>query len=167
MGFFETVRDLVFPPCCVGCGLRMPPALAGKSAPLLCKDCAKDWEEGMLSQCPQCFSPYWECRCQPAKMKRAGSDCLLKLSAYAGAEESHAIDRVILRMKRKLHARDVQCCVKELAPILQKAVRDAEEKTPISHTVVLHLPRTRKNVRRYGFDQAAELSCFVRFPMMT
>lgn len=156
--FLQTVRDLCFPPRCVGCGDRLPPSVGMKKAPFFCPVCAPLWEQSLLSQCPDCFAAYCDCRCQPKIMERAGSLGLIKLAPYTDAGEHATVRRAVYGMKRSPRSRTFNCCAEELAPALCRTVEKQNEKTPISHTVITYLPRSRKSVRRYGFDQARELA---------
>jgi len=83
---------------------------------------------------------------------------LRKLSPYGAESEPHAIDLLIRNMKTHPRKRVIAACVEELAPILKTELSFWNEKTPISHTVIAYLPRSRKKVLQYGFDQARELA---------
>lgn len=156
--FLRIASDLLFPPCCVGCGKRLRPSMNKEKTPYFCHDCALQWEKSLLSQCPDCFAPYCECECQPSAMKRVGSKGLIKLAPYHKEEHYQTVSHAIHSMKRTPRARVFNCCAESLADPLLKAVRALDEETPISHTVIVHLPRSIKNAKRYGFDQARELA---------
>lgn len=156
--FVRIARDLLFPPCCVGCGKRISPSMTKEKTPYFCPDCALEFEKSLLSQCPDCFAPYCECNCQPNAMKRVGSKGLIKLAPYHKEEHYRTVSHAIHSMKRTPRARVFDCCAENLAQPLLKAVRATDEKKPISHTVIVHLPRSVRNARRYGFDQAKELA---------
>ena len=129
-----------------------------EKTPYFCPDCALEWEKCLLSQCPDCFMPYCECQCQPYAMKRVGSKGLIKLAPYHTEENYRIVSHAIHSMKRTPRARVFDCCAENLARPLLKALRALDEKTPISHTVIVHLPRSVQNAKRYGFDQARELA---------
>ena len=156
--FLRITADLLFPPCCVGCGKRIFPSMGKEKTPYFCPDCALEWEKCLLSQCPDCFMPYCECQCQPYAMKRVGSKGLIKLAPYHKEEHYRTVSHAIHSMKRTPRARVFDCCAENLCENLIKTLHTSDEETPISHTVIVHLPRTRKNAKRYGFDQARELA---------
>ena len=158
ISFLRVALDLLFPPCCVGCGKRILPSTTKDKTPYFCSDCALEWEKSLLSQCPDCFAPYCECHCQPHAMKRVGSRGLIKLAPYYKQEQYRAVSHAIHSMKRTPRARVFDCCADALCENLIKELRSSDEKTPISHTVIVHLPRTHQNAKRYGFDQARELA---------
>lgn len=157
-GFFKTLAELCFPPRCVGCGARLAPAIEKERTPYFCETCAQKWEKGILGQCSRCNAPFFECRCQPRVMQKAGSAALLKLAPYDTEHPDAPMVHAIRSIKKYPRARTVSCLAKELAPILVKAVAELNEKTPISHTVIAHIPRAKRKVRRFGFDQAQALA---------
>lgn len=112
----------------------------------------------MLRQCPNCNSAYCACSCQPSIMKQAGSAGLLKLAPYEADSEADPVVYAIRSMKKHPRARVVACCGEELVPLLRKAVEMLNEKRPISHTVIAYIPRAKKKVLQYGFDQAKLLA---------
>ena len=158
MSTLRVFGDLFFPPCCVGCGKRLSPSLGKEKTPYFCSDCARSWEKSLLSQCPDCFGAYCECRCQPYAMKRAGSKGLIKLAPYQKEGDHSAVCHAIHSMKRRPRKRVFDCCAHELSQPLLKAVAISEQKASISRTVIVHLPRSVGKFRRYGFDQARELA---------
>ena len=152
------VRDLFFPPCCVGCGKRLAPSTGKGKTPYFCRDCALEWEKSLLAQCPDCFAAYSECNCQPHAMKRTGCAGLIKLAPYHTEGAHQTVGHAIHSMKRTPRSRVFLCCAEELSDRLLKSVDASQEKTPISRTVIVHLPRSLQNAKRYGFDQARELA---------
>lgn len=152
------LRELLFPPRCIGCGERLSPGTGKKGSPYFCTECAPKWENDQLSQCPECYAAYCDCRCVPSIMSRAGVKEWVKLAPYHGDRGTSVTDRVIRGMKHEPRRRSFDCCARSLAPLLLSALEKAEEKVPISRTVIGCLPRSREKVRQYGFDQARELA---------
>ena len=113
--FLRIASDLLFPPCCVGCGKRLRPSMNKEKTPYFCHDCALQWEKSLLSQCPDCFAPYCECECQPSAMKRVGSKGLIKLAPYHKEEHYQTVSHAIHSMKRTPRARVFNCCAESLA----------------------------------------------------
>ena len=151
------LRDLFFPPRCASCGTRLDLSLSAEPTPLLCKACRLELAQQQLSQCPQCFEPHCNCRCAPPILTKAGCVSFRKLAPY-GEAGKHAADRLVRSLKVHPRTRVIDACVKELATILADEVSYQNEKVPISHTVIAYLPRSRRKVVQYGFDQARELA---------
>ena len=127
--FLRIASDLLFPPCCVGCGKRLRPSMNKEKTPYFCPVCALEFEKSLLSQCPNCFAPYCKCECQPYSMKRVGSKGLIKLAPYHKEEHYQTVSHAIHSMKRTPRARVFNCCAESLADPLLKAVRALDEET--------------------------------------
>lgn len=151
---FTVIAALFFPPRCAGCGKRLPPPVEKEGA-AFCAECAKNWQSAMRVQCTQCFQPYSSCQCQPHEMKRAGVHALLKLAPY-NAEKSHAVRATVSCLKTHALQRVFDALAVELAPGVLAALEKGECRA--EQTVITHLPRTKRALRRAGFDQAAELA---------
>lgn len=158
MKLFRTVSELLFPPQCLGCGQRFAPSLGEQSAPWLCKSCRTEFERSCLLQCPECFAAYLDCTCAPSVMKRAGCVSFIKLAPYGDDRELETVRRIILKNKHFPARRGFAFCADALCEGVKKAVAVCDENMPISHTVMAHLPRTRRNLKKYGFDQAKGLA---------
>jgi ComF family protein len=154
MSWFKTAEQLIHPPHCVGCGQKLRASFGGYTAPLLCAECATAWERSTLAQCPQCFRAYRDCTCAPYAVTRAGGAALIKMAPYTEESELRVVRGVLLGIKKRPSRRGMQFCADALCEGTEKALREAEENMPISHTVVAHLPRSRRNARLYGFDQS-------------
>ena len=154
-GLWRNLGDLVFPPRCFGCGRLLLPALGQGKSPCFCKSCETEWERACLAQCPQCFAAYLDCTCMPHVMKQAGCAALIKVVPYGEESELRAVRHAVLASKRAPRSRHAAFFAESLREGVEKALADADQKMPISHTVMAHLPRTRQNFRAYGFDQAA------------
>ena len=154
----RSLHDIFFPPTCLSCRKRMRPSFGSQITPRLCADCAHDFERSKLSQCGTCFAAVCDCTCQPYAMKRAGSCGLVKVAPLGEAPELQCVRNLIYRVKRVGGRECFDFCSDELLPLVQRELRSQNEKEPISHTVVAHLPRSRRNVSFYGFDQAARLA---------
>lgn len=157
-GVVSLLRDLLFPPRCIGCAERMSPCTEKKGDPYFCASCAKKWENDQLAQCPDCYAAYCDCRCIPTVMTRAGVKEWIKLAPYHGDRGTSVTDCVVRGMKKEPRRRSFECCARSLKPLLLSALEKAKEEVPVSHTVIGYLPRAREKVRRYGFDQARELA---------
>lgn len=81
---------------------------------------------------------------------------LLKLAPYTERAEHYVTRRMILNIKQNPHARAFAFLAEELAEILRPVLRErAETDGDTSVPAVLTwLPRSRRHLRAYGFDQA-------------
>lgn len=153
--FFSIAKNLLFPPRCAGCHTLLPPTAMGENA-VLCTECLKQWRTELCVSCPECFAAYPDCRCQPSVLKRAGSAALLKLAPYGDSASERVMHRIVWDMKKQPRRRVVAMLAKELAtPLLEETDKLGWEKEQL---VLVHLPRDRRKVRRYGVDQAEMLA---------
>ena len=156
--FFKVLEELMFPPKCLGCRERMRLSLTEKPTARLCVKCEAAWEHSRFAQCPECFAAYCDCTCAPPVLKRAGCAALIKAVPYGEEAELYVVRRILLDAKHHFKARATDFLAENVRELLEKTLAELEQKTPISHTVMAHLPRTRRNFRLYGFDQAARLA---------
>lgn len=153
--FFTVAKNLLFPPRCAGCHALLPPTVTGDGE-IFCSECKKEWYAELCLQCSDCFAAYPECRCQPAVLKRAGSVGLLKLVPYGDTSRERVAHTLVLDMKKHPSRRTVEMLAKELRDsIFKETEKLGWEK---EHVVLVHLPRERRSVRRYGADQAEVLA---------
>ncbi len=153
-------KELIFPPRCAACGKLLPPNLSGETG-ALCDACSAAWVRETTHQCPTCFLAYHTCRCSLSNMQAQGISVYVKLAPYG--DEQSVVRRTVVGLKDHVSARTVRFLAKELAPGVRAAI-EASERTrrkngavPLE-TVICHLPRSRRNRRRAGFDQAAVLA---------
>ena len=156
--FLKLCAELCFPPRCVGCGERLAPTVGKDKPTYFCDRCTPKWQKTLVSQCPDCSKALCECDCQPSLMKKAGSAGLLKLAPYDTENTGDPMVYAIRSIKKHPRARAVDCFARELAPVLEKRMREEGEKMPVSHTVMAYIPRARWKIRRFGFDHAEALA---------
>lgn len=156
--FLKLCAELCFPPRCVGCGERLAPTVGTDKPTYFCKRCVLLWQKVLVSQCADCHRALCECDCQPSLMKRAGSVGLLKLAPYDTEKTGDPMVYAIRSIKKHPRERAIDCLAHELAPILEKRMREEGEKMPVSHTVMAYIPRARWKIRRFGFDHAEALA---------
>lgn len=155
MNIKTVVRDLLFPPRCIACRKLLP--RGGKDA-AFCVSCGEKWKRERHAQCPVCGLQYDLCQCIPSPMKRAGCKKLIKLVPYNKEGERCRVARqVILGVKHQARTRAFDFLAGELAPYLERAVREAE-RTESLPTVISFLPRSKRAKRENGFDQAEKLA---------
>ncbi|MBQ9779070.1 MAG: ComF family protein [Clostridia bacterium] len=151
---FTLLKNLLFPPRCVGCGRRMPPLCKGDA---LCGDCRLQWEAELRHTCPDCFALCGECTCLPPLLKRAKATALVRCAYYGEGEENRVARHVVLSVKRHPDRAALRFAAREMLEGVQAAV--LREWYSLDRVVLTHLPRAARNRRRYGLDQAQELAC--------
>ena len=155
--FLRACKELCFPPCCVGCGERLEPSVGGKAVPYFCERCAPLWQRCLVGQCNECHRAFFECDCQTALMKRAGSEGLLKVAPYDTERAGDPMVYALRNLKKHPRQRVLECLASEMSTVLKKHI-EKEEKWPVSHTVIVHIPRAGRKIRLLGFDHAELLA---------
>ncbi len=148
-----TLRDLLFPPRCAVCGERQEAHTSGSEPLVLCATCRELWERETRLQCDDCFCEAYRCRCATPLMKKAGVTELLRLMPYGDGGKHRAARRIVSSLKTRHSARCFSFVAEELADEVRGALSSVRE-----NAVITFLPRTRRAVRRYGYDQAEELA---------
>lgn len=150
------LRALLFPPTCVGCRslLRVPDYR--KEAPFLCPTCEKDWHAAGQEICEVCREPIGRCLCVTEEMRAAHIEVARKLAYYRHGTREPIVNRAVYRIKEArdrraigLFAAPMAVCATELAATCGHTASD---------TVLVPLPRSRRNRLTSGTDQARELA---------
>jgi len=136
------------PSCCE------PFELGKEGNGVLCDDCFTKWQDCKNTLCPECGNIATVCRCEPALMKAGGASTLIKLGFYES--NSTVIQKIVLYMKDVRDKRVFDFVALELSALLQTYLE--ENNVNLSDIVFTYSPRSRKNYRKSGFDQAAEIS---------
>jgi len=134
--------DTLFVSRCIACRKRIGEANA------LCRSCAEKLEDEKRNECGICGKKLSECTCSNDYLRRNGVRRTIKLLHYLPDDESYVGNLLLYRLKRNylhvIHA--------FLASELSHSYRSLIE--PWEDTVVTYVPRTARQKRKYGFDQA-------------
>lgn len=133
----------------------------------------------MRKQCARCFLEYCTCRCVPSGLRARGVSSYIKLAPYDISEWDSVTRRLVLGVKENQTRHIFSFLASELSVGVRAAVaasdksREKQGKAPLE-TVITYLPRSKRGVNRFGFDQASALAralakkCGYRFvPLLT
>lgn len=139
--------NFLFPKKCALCGNVLGFYEKGD----LCPECFGEYREELAKPCPVCKKSCAECRCSDKRFDAFGSPRHTALGFYR--EYDDPVGRLVYRLKRE-YDRDLQ---KFFARSLASAIlHDLGEKA--KDFCVTYPPRSKKSIRKYGFDQAECLS---------
>lgn len=154
-GIRELVVNLLFPPRCACCRSLLEitdEALHGGYC--LCSECRSLWERAKLENCPECLCPSHLCLCAPTdgKLKRYK---IPKLITYT-PEKNNIQSKMIFALKRVNDRRICKFVANELAVSLCSYLKD--ERVLPDSCIYTYVPRRKRAMGKYGFDQASRLS---------
>lgn len=148
--FTEFLKNLFFPNKCTGCGDRMSP---DNNYPL-CPKCIAEWEKEKIRLCPICGQKIRECYCgYRYDISKLFYD-EKRLCTYSKKNDSVG-KRLILRAKYHDDGTVFDFLGKELSELLE----DYEKE----ECIITFIPRSRKNIRKIGFDQVFEIASRLSF----
>jgi ComF family protein len=117
-----------------------------------CPSCAKLYAEQRKWGCGICGAPLGACLCSGAFLERHGVRRMVKLFRYRPDNSELVGNRLLYRLKRH----NIRVLQDFLARELAASVRDL---LPLNETyAVAYVPRTKKHIGKYGFDQSAALA---------
>ncbi|MBQ3100902.1 MAG: ComF family protein [Clostridia bacterium] len=153
------ILSWLYVPKCTVCKKR----LDADRTVLLCDECLLRWEREKGSNCPICGQKSDKCWCGIKLDTKGAIYAELHLSFYSSSVES-VTKCIILSIKYKLDKRVADMLSYELAEIIERNIG-------IENTVIVHVPRSVKSIRYYGFDQslilADEISQILSIPHCT
>lgn len=148
--FFE---NLLFPPKCVGCKeLYQKNIFDGCDVPL-CEKCRIKWEYEKLDICPDCGLEMTVCNCGSKLLDKLGVDSFIKLVNYSATNKSVG-KSALLYLKRHKNKKAFDYFASQLSYASVGNLKRSE----CQKAVVAYVPRGRKSLVEYGFDQSRELA---------
>ena len=162
LGGVRWLLGLLFPPRCAACG-KLLPVSATKADTPFCSACAAGWSRALSKQCDSCFQPFENCHCTASVLEKQGIRRFVKLSPYS-EEPSLSVPRLtVLGIKRQCTRSTFSFLAASLRLTTLAAVRAADlerqrQGKPPLDTVISYLPRSGRNLKKYGFDQAKTLA---------
>lgn len=120
-----------------------------------CSDCREAYLASKMSICPECALEAEKCRCMPPLLKKNKVKALRRLFFYSkekGAEPQNRLVYFVKKNKSKRATRDV---ARELKTLI---AGELARETPKGKPVIVSVPRSRRGLLEYGFDQSALLA---------
>ncbi|MBQ9745285.1 MAG: ComF family protein [Clostridia bacterium] len=135
-----SIFSLIFPRRCAGCGEF--------AEGVFCELCAAKYEQIKRVPCRRCGAAHSLCRCKPEKLAGERGVSTRHLFAFEG-ETARSL---VYKLKRKNLSALQKFFAAECASLIREEMRRGEE------YIVTYVPRAKKSVREYGFDQAQILA---------
>ena len=134
----DRLLDLLFVPRCAVCRVRMDASGDG-----ICDKCRRSYESAKDTFCDFCGMTAAQCYCMPYNLVGSGCMSYRKLLFYK-KDGAPVVRSMIYAVKRRHTLAVMRFLADELAALTGGVMAD---------TLVTFAPRTRKAVRRYGYDQ--------------
>lgn len=139
----EKILKIMFVKRCVGCGQLLVYDYDG----YMCEECFERWESEKTEVCPDCFEEHVKCEC---RFQNSKVDSVRHLAAYSSKDELVA-NMVVYAMKESNDSDVFEFAANEMADNLI-------DKSKLENTVCLGVPRSPKNIKKYGYDHAKKLA---------
>lgn len=150
------LRNLLFPPRCIGCGelLRVPDYR--REAPYFCPACAEKWTREAAERCGICGREVGDCTCVTEEMLAAHIATFRKLAYYRQGQREFVQNRMVYRIKEARDRRTVGFFADGLSRIVTELLR--ENGWRAADCALVWLPRGTGKRLATGTDQARELA---------
>ncbi len=154
MTFSEFAERYIFVRKCAGCG-----ELLGydERRDAFCPVCRIRWERAKAESCNVCHQSMVECGCMPKKLSKTGLITLMKLIPYRTAEVQRPENRVIYFLKHNKNKRVNRFIADQLSYRLKELLSDMGKRP--DDMVLTYIPRSKRAIAKYGFDQAELICC--------
>lgn len=149
MKFDEFIGRFIMIRKCAGCGELLP---YEARADAFCPDCRAKWDAAKASECPVCAKAAVECDCMPKALAKAGVATLKKLVPYRASESSSPSNKILYYIKHNKNPRVTHFIADELSHRVYEIMRQTG--AAAEDTVITNVPRSRKAIIKYGFDQS-------------
>ena len=140
---------LICVPRCAGCDKRLDP----EQKDCLCEDCRFLYESAKERECARCGKRLDTCTCPTPNLQKNRIRLLTKLVYYHPRSNNLAVNKMIFKLKKTSESRLVDMFSSDLARTIAPIVEGNKEKY-----VVTYAPRTKKAIKKYGYDHMELLS---------
>lgn len=120
-----------------------------------CAACRVKWEMAKIRTCSHCGNAAVECECMPKLLSKSGMQTLKKLVIYDTERQNEPENKMIYLLKHRRNKRVARFVAEQLSHRVYELLRETGEDR--EDFVLAYIPRTKRAVAEYGFDQSEEL----------
>lgn len=154
----NTARRLIEVPFCASCSERLSPfpqkGISTSEYVCLCADCAAKWHMAKSKMCPKCAETAEKCVCTPKFFKKY-QEYIPAVCFYAN-DGGNVPSNTVLTFKHKKCGDLSRFLASELAPKIRELLKNRDISS--EDLIITWIPRQRKNIKKYGFDQGERLA---------
>ena len=155
---FTFVRRLVCVPKCASCGERLSPFddgdILSHGKVCFCKDCLSAWHKAKSQMCNYCFKTADKCTCMPKK--NTFTQPTIPSLFFYRPDGKLPESKAIYTLKHKRYSELYDFVAEELAPKIEDLLKELEISP--EDCIFTYIPRTKKGLKKNGFDQSELLS---------
>ena len=152
MGYFEELKKIISVHKCVSCRAILSREDFDES---FCPICKLHWQMAMTQSCPDCYGAAAECSCMPKQLSGAGALTLRRLFFYSAKKDNEPQNKLVYFLKHYKNKRASRFAAAQLLHAARQELDTLE--VDYSEAVVVNMPRGRRAVKTYGFDQSQEI----------
>ncbi len=152
----RTLRRLVFPARCVGCGTLMEDP--GR-APCICADCSPRWLSELTRPCPVCGRGQSGCRCAPHGREATAFLREFRrkpLFGHLAAYDGGIVSDMVLRIKEEADFDTLEHLASAMALLCRALLQEAG--IALDAVCISYPPRTKRKEYLAGYDHMERLS---------
>jgi len=142
-----SLLDLLFVPRCAICRTRLKDSTIG-----LCSLCYEKYEDEKSKYCDFCGMEAHICACQPHLTLINGCSDYRKLVFYPKGNKQSIVRGIVYSVKRRHNL--------PLAEFVASEIASIDKGRCFDNTIVTFCPRTTRNKKKYGYDQAEVIADF-------
>ena len=117
-----------------------------------CSACRIKWEMAKTRACSKCGDAAVECECMPKLLEKSGMQTLKKLVLYKSDRQNEPENKMLYFLKHNKNRRVAAFAAEQLSHRVYELIRETGE--PKKAFLFTYIPRSKKAVAEYGFDQS-------------
>ncbi len=146
------ICNAVFPPKCLSCGELHTEYDMRKAPPALCDVCGEKLNKASRLACKHCGQSFLTCTCASDILVENGVIKIMKFSGYFPDRQDSPELALLYRLKKKGIREATELVAEKLTEVIIR-----NHKSYGGYTVT-YPPRSRKNIKKYGFDHTEMLA---------
>ena len=145
----EFLERYIFIRRCAGCSVLIG---YDERRDAFCPACRIKWEMAKTRSCSRCANAAVECDCMPKLLGKSGMQTLKKLMFYSTVRQNEPENKMLYFLKHNKNKRVSAFAAEQLSHRLYELVRETGMKK--EDFVLTYIPRTKRALSEYGFDQS-------------
>ena len=155
MKLFKLLKQMIFVNKCIICEEGLP----HDETVLLCNDCLAEWDEYLNTRCNRCDAKRKDCKCLPVDIRNTFEHGACWSVFYNGNNDIDSPDSLVYVLKRAGDRDVINFCGNMMKKSLVSFC--IAHKINYRDYAITYTPRSKRNARKYDFDQSRELAKYL------